>query len=152
MRYLLVIAALLLPAAASAEGVGVSDAWSRATVTTAAPGVAYLTITDTGAADSVTGVSTPIAASASLHQSTTEGGVMRMTPVPALPIAAGGTVTLAPGGYHIMLEGLTQALKAGDQFPLTLTFEHAGPITTMVTVKPLGTAAKSMMDDMSHHH
>ena len=75
-----------------------------------------------------------------MHQSKTENGVSSMSPVKSLPIAAGGTVTLAPGGYHIMLEGLKQPLKAGDQFPLTLVFEHAGPITTTVTVKAMGPA------------
>jgi copper(I)-binding protein len=38
-----------------------------------------------------------------------------------------------------MLAGLTQTLKAGDQFPLTLVFEHGGKVTTTVTVKPMGT-------------
>lgn len=147
MTRLIAFLLAFLPVAAFADGITVTDAWSRATPGTATPGVAYLTITDRGAADTLTAVSTPVAASAMLHQSKTENGISSMTPVEALPIAAGGTVTLAPGGYHIMLEGLKQPLKAGDSFPLTLTFAHAGAVTATVTVKPLG--AMKPKDDMS---
>jgi copper(I)-binding protein len=34
-----------------------------------------------------------------------------------------------------MLQGLKQPLKAGDQFPLTLTFEKAGKIEMLVPVE-----------------
>jgi periplasmic copper chaperone A len=43
-----------------------------------------------------------------------------------LPIAAGETVNLAPGGNHVMLEQLTRPLKAGEKIPLTLNFERSG--------------------------
>jgi copper(I)-binding protein len=46
-------------------------------------------------------------------------------------------VTLAPGGYHLMLMGLKAPLRAGDTFPLTLQFEHAPPLTVTVAVEPL---------------
>jgi len=42
-----------------------------------------------------------------------------MRPVAALPVQPGNPVTLAPGGYHIMLMGLKQQLKQGDSFPVT---------------------------------
>ncbi len=61
-----------------------------------------------------------------------------MRPVEAIPVAAGGTVTLAPGGLHMMLIGLRQALKPGDSFPLTLRFEKAGPVETTVKVGNAG--------------
>ena len=38
---------------------------------------------------------------------------------------------------HLMLMGLKQPLKLGDQVPVTLTFEHAGAVTVSV---PVGTA------------
>ena len=97
--------------------VAASNAWARASIGASTMGAAYLTLTDNGAPDSLTGVTTPVAASASLHQTTTEGGIKRMRPVPVLPLAPGKSVTFAPGGYHIMLMGLTHKLKAGEQFP-----------------------------------
>ncbi|HLY58290.1 MAG TPA: copper chaperone PCu(A)C [Stellaceae bacterium] len=144
------LAFLLLPGAAmsaDAPTITVSDAWSRATVGPTAPGVAYLTIVDAGPADALTGATTPVAASASLHETHAGGGMIGMSPAASLPIPANGTVKLAPGGYHIMLEGLKQPLKAGDHFALTLTFEHAAAVTTTVTVRPLG-AASAKSDDM----
>jgi hypothetical protein len=135
-----------------AAGIAVTDAWSRATPGIATPGVVYLTITDTGAKDRVTGASTPVAAMAHLHQSRNENGVEKMLPVDGIDVAPGAPVKLEPGGYHLMLMGLKQPLKAGDQFPVTLTFEHAGAVTTTVTVRSIdGTDAKPMGGmDMKH--
>ena len=65
---------------------------------------------------------------------------MKMRPVAALPIEPGKPVMLAPGGYHIMLMGLKQALKQGDSFPVTLSFAKAGPLTASVTVEKAGAA------------
>ena len=44
-------------------------------------------------------------------------------------------VTLEPGGYHIMLIGLTEDLTDGMTFDLTLTFEKAGDVVVPVTVQ-----------------
>ena len=44
-------------------------------------------------------------------------------------------VTLAPGGYHLMLEGLKGGLKVGETYPLTLRFAHARPVTVQVQVR-----------------
>ena len=68
-----------------------------------------------------------------------------MRAVPELPVAPGEPVTLAPGGYHIMLVGLKQALKEGDSFPVTLRFEHAGELSTTVAVR-------GMRHPMPHGH
>jgi copper(I)-binding protein len=59
-----------------------------------------------------------------LHQTTADAsGVMTMAPVEAVPVPAGGSTELAPGGYHVMLFGLTQPLAEGAIVPLTLTFQ-----------------------------
>jgi copper(I)-binding protein len=48
---------------------------------------------------------------------------------------------MAPGGYHIMLLGLKQPLIQGEQVPLTLTFEHAGPVTVQASIAGPGASA-----------
>ncbi|MCJ7712653.1 MAG: copper chaperone PCu(A)C [Chloroflexi bacterium] len=115
--------------------VSVSGAWVREA---ASGGVtaAYLTITN-GRLDDETlvGVSTPAAPAASLHQTTTTDGVTGMEPVDGIAIPAGETVRLEPGGYHIMLEGLTAELAAGQVVQLTLTFEGAGAIDVPAEVR-----------------
>jgi periplasmic copper chaperone A len=142
MRFVLAASMLFaIPAittAASAQtGPVVEHAWARATTASAQTGAAYLVV-HAASPDQLTGFSTPIAATAELHQSHVNNGVMEMRPVASLPVGPGHDVTLAPGGYHVMLMGLKQPLKPGDHFPLTLTFAHAGAVTTEVTVGRAG--------------
>ena len=58
-----------------------------------------------------------------------------------IDLPAGKAVELAPGGYHIMLMGLTRQLKEGETVPLTLVVEHKGGkrenVDVQVPVKPL---------------
>jgi len=56
-------------------------------------------------------------------------------------------VTLAPGGYHLMLMGMTQQLRPGESFPLTLHFAYEPPVT--VTVK-VASAGASMPPALMH--
>ena len=143
-RRTLLATALLAPLAAHAQTpIAVTRAWSRATMANGM-GVAYLTITASGAADALVGVSTPVASKADLHESFEEGGVMKMRPVASLAVTPGKPVVLQPGGYHIMLMGLTHALKEGDTFPLTLQFAKAGAITVTATVGKAGASGMSM--------
>ncbi len=131
----------LAPAALMAQEspVKVTAAWSRATTASATSGVAYLTVT-ASAPDRITGVSTPEAAMADLHQTRMANGVMEMRPTGPVDVVPGTPLQLKPGGFHVMLMGLAKPLRPGDHFPITLTFAKAGPITADVTV---GTAGAS---------
>ncbi len=135
MRFLFAVLLFAVPPVAFADqaGIQLEHVWSRATMG-GRVGVVYLTITDSGAPDALTGAASPVAAMAELHKSFDDHGIMKMRPVPTLPIAPGHPITLAPGGYHIMLMGLKRDLKPGDSFPITLTFAKAGPITATATV------------------
>lgn len=120
-----------------AGSIAIADVWSRATPAMA--GGVFLTLRNDGAADdTLTGVSTDIAKMAGLHESKQENGVMEMRPVDGVTIPAHGTVALKPGGYHIMLMGLSKPLTAGQTFPVTLTFAKAGKVPVTVTVKAAG--------------
>ncbi len=125
-------------AQASQNDLAISNAWSRATPSATANAAVYFTVTDKGDPDTLTGASTPVAATARLHESKSVDGVMQMRPVDSLAVDKDHPITLAPGGYHLMLTGMKQQLKAGDTFPLTLTFAHAGPISTTVKVGKAG--------------
>jgi len=139
MRSLSVAVLLAMPLAAFADeaGIHVDHVWSRAAMA-GHEGAVYLTITDTAAQDTLTGVTTPVAVKADLHETINDHGVMKMRPVASLMVEPGKPVTLAPGGYHIMLTGLKQALKQGDSFPVTLSFAKAGQVTATATVKKAG--------------
>jgi periplasmic copper chaperone A len=122
---------------AQQNDVRVENAWSR-TAAAGRIGVVYLKITDTGASDRLTAVASPVSASAGLHESFDDHGVAKMRSIAALPVEPGKPVTLAPGGYHIMLTGLKRPLNQGDEFPVTLTFEKAGQVTATVAVRKAG--------------
>jgi copper(I)-binding protein len=122
------------------------EAWARATPVKT--GAAYITVRNDGAsADRLTGVSSDAAMMAHLHETKNDNGVMQMRPVDGIDLPPHATVTLKPGGYHIMLMGLTAPLKEGDSFPLALTFAKAGTVTVSVIVKP-ATAKDDSMGDM----
>jgi copper(I)-binding protein len=136
---------LLLPITAFAQtnGITIENAWSRPAAA-GRVGVVYLTVKDSGSADTLTGASSPVAARAELHESFTENGVSRMRPVGPLQIEPGKPLTLAPGGLHIMLMGLKQPLKTGETFPVTLTFASAGEVTANAKVEKPGAAHHQM--------
>ena len=144
MRGILGTILIAIPFAVFADGTGiqVGHVWSRATAA-GHEGAVYLTITDRGTPDTLTGVTTPVAAEAALHQTIDDHGVMKMRPVGSLPIEPGKPLTLAPGSYHIMLMGLKQALKQSDSFPITLSFAKAGQVTATAIVEKAGATMPS---------
>ncbi len=144
MRAGLALLLCLAPVAVHAEGtIMVENAWSRAALS-GRTGVVYFSVMSMGGADRLLRVATPVADHAELHQSMESGGMSQMRPVDAVPIAAGATVSFAPGGLHVMLIGLKHALKEGDSFPLTLTFEKAGTVETNVKVGKAGSMGMKM--------
>lgn len=150
MRFLLVPALVLAASAAAAQDqaagcasvtagdLTIERAWSRATIGAERPGALYLTIRNHGAADdALIGVSTPAAAMPMLHETVVEDGVVRMPHVASMPVPAGGTAALEPGGFHGMLMDLSAALETGGSFPVTLLFESGVEATLDVAVLPL---------------
>ena len=81
------------------------------------------------------GFSSPVAGVAELHEMSMEGDVMRMRPVPSLPLPAGQAIELKPGGYHLMLMRLKKPLKVGEQVPLTLRFKAAGGQSRTMSIR-----------------
>jgi copper(I)-binding protein len=131
--------ALAFPLAALSQ-VSVTDAWVRGTAQGQKATGAFMQIASS-ADTSLVAVASPVARVVEIHTMTHEGGVMKMRAIQALPVPAGKTVELAPGGYHVMLMDLTQPLKEGEQVPLALTFaDKSGKRTTQdvtATVRPL---------------
>lgn len=140
----LAAAALCALAGAAQAQTTVKEAWVRGTVPQQQASGAFMQITSPQGGRLV-GVSTPVAGVAEIHEMKMDGGVMKMGAVPALELPAGQPVELKPGGYHLMLMGLKQQLKGGDEVPLTLTIEgRDGKKETLqlsVPVKALGMPA-----------
>jgi copper(I)-binding protein len=60
--------------------------------------------------------------------------MMEMVPIDRLEVPAGETVSLEPGGYHVMLLDLVAPLEDGAEIEVTLTFEVAGEMTVTAVV------------------
>lgn len=151
-RWLIMGCLLSLPVGAMAarEELQVRHAWSRPAMA-GHTGIIYLTITAHGASDRLVGAHSAVAAKTELHETTNDHGIMKMRGVRSLPIPANQTVTLKPGGYHIMLMGLKHALHAGDSVPVTLTFAKAGKRVAVAMVEGPG-AGKTQSGGMNMHH
>lgn len=140
MRKCAAAAAILLAACQSDAGppnIAVEDAWARASLPGQTSSAIYFTVQNTGGADRLLSVTTQ-AGDASLHSTNMDNGVMRMRPLQALDIPANATVTLKPGGNHVMLMALKAPLSAGSSFPLDLKFDKSGDRRVSVTVRPPG--------------
>jgi copper(I)-binding protein len=133
---LLAVAALALAGCSSNTGIVVEEAWVRPSSMEAGNGAAFMVIRNTGReADALISAETDICETVELHQTTMEGDMASMHPVERIDVPAGGTVSLEPGGYHVMLIGVTDELVAGETVSLTLNFEKAGAIAIQAEVR-----------------
>lgn len=60
--------------------------------------------------------------------------MMEMVEVDRIPLPAGVTVSLEPGGLHIMIMELVNGLEEGSEIELTLSFETAEDIVVTAVV------------------
>lgn len=141
----LALFAVSLPAAA---GVSVTDAWARATVPGQKVSGAYMKIRSDADAKLVA-ASSPRVPRVEVHEMRMDGDVMRMRELKSIELPKGKTVSLEPGGYHIMLMNLKQPIKAGERIPLTLTIESGG---RQQTVDVQAEARAPGGGAMPHHH
>jgi copper(I)-binding protein len=141
-------AAQLLPFGAQAADYNVGPMhidypWTRATPKGASSGAGYLTVTNNGITpDRLSCTSSDAAGGCQIHSMTMDNGVMKMRPVEnGLEIKPGETVTLKPGGYHLMFVDLKHPLEQGSAVEATLQFEKAGPVKIEFPILALGAAA-----------
>ncbi|MBL8772549.1 MAG: copper chaperone PCu(A)C [Phenylobacterium sp.] len=139
MRHSLIFPAVVAVAAASIPAAAatppqVTGAWSRPAAQ-GATGVGYMVLKNPGrAADALVSVETPAARTAMIHRSSITNGVASMQMVSRVPLAGGGSVTFAPGGYHLMFVGLARPLGPGDSLPATLVFASGARVKAAFVV------------------
>jgi copper(I)-binding protein len=101
----------------------------------------------------VIGASSTAAGSVEIHDVSVTNGVARMRKLETLSIPAGSEVRFAPGGYHMMINGLKNRLVAGQVFPVKLHFASGLSIDVAMRITgPDMGAAKSKGDAHHGHH
>ena len=151
---LLLLVLTVLTFVTSAEDFRAGSIHIRAPFSSALPpisknGAVYLTLTNHGhLSDQFVGAATPIAEHAEIHTHRMEDGMMKMRKVDDVELPPHEEIVFAPGGKHIMLIGLSQALREGEHFPLMLHLKEAGHVMVKVVIEATGatSATKSEHD------
>ncbi len=147
------VAALLTSTAAFAHdykvgGLMVMHPKAFETAKNANVGGGYMTIENTSdIADKLVAVHAAKIPRIELHLSETDAnGVARMIKQDGVPIPAGETVILMPGGLHVMFMGLGgDPFEVGEKIEATLVFETAGELDVVFNVEARGTDDHSGM-------
>jgi copper(I)-binding protein len=123
-------------AAQAAEGgLTISDPWMRSVIPSR-PAAGYFTLSnDTGHAEALVGAASPACGTLMLHRSLNQGGQDRMAMVKSVPVPAHGSVTFAPGGYHLMCVSPSKEVTPGGAVPVTLRFADGGTVTARFPVR-----------------
>lgn len=151
LKPLSVLLSAVFAVSAFAQTVSVSDPWIRATVAGQKATGAFMKITSKEGAK-LTGVSSPAAGIAEVHEMKMEKDVMKMAAIPSLNVPAGGAVELKPGSYHVMLMDLKAPLTDKSTVPLTLTFENAKGVKSKVDLQVPVKAMNTMNSHTEHKH
>lgn len=131
----------------------IAQIWARETAPTAKSGGSFMIIMNHGSTDDrLIGATGDIAERIELHTHLMDDGVMRMRPVEAIELPAGGEAKLQPGGDHVMFIGLTEPLVEGSEIPVTLIFEEAGEIEVMVKVEDIAHGGDGHHDGHGEGH
>ncbi|MBN9669237.1 copper chaperone PCu(A)C [Roseibium aggregatum] len=122
----------------------ISKAWTRATPPKAKAGGGFIEIVNNGSeADRLVAAKSDVSGKVELHEMAVIDDIMKMREMKGgIEIPAGETVTLQPGGLHIMFMGLSQPFEEGSTVPVVLTFEKAGDVSIELPVAKMG--AKEM--------
>ena len=120
-------------AAPATEGVEVRDAWARPAAQ-GGNGAIYFVIRSSSS-DELVGATSDVAAAVEMHESKMNGDVMEMRQLTSLSLKAGEEAVFEPGGLHMMLVGLKQELKVGDEIQITLHFKNFQDIPLQIPIQ-----------------
>ena len=96
---------------------------------------AYLRVRNTGGSSDTLAEVSGDSFGHAMVMGTTGGRMEAMAP---MVISPGQLVRMAPGGIHVMLEGVTSNPAIGDTLHLILHFSHAGEIPIAIPVVAYG--------------
>lgn len=126
----------------------VMDGYARATFAMAKTGAVYFTLHNQKSSDvklTAVQVDPAVANEAQIHTTEMNGDVMKMREMTeGVMVTGNDMVSFKPGGYHIMLLGLSKGLEVGNEIELTLIFDDNRELKVLLPVKKDG--------NTGHHH
>jgi copper(I)-binding protein len=133
-----IILTMCLAQAASAASVNIESAWLRVPPPGAEIAAVYFTVRNaSGHSVTITSAESPVATMAMIHESRMTGGKAEMRMHDDLVLAPGQTLSFAPNGLHVMLQGLKRRLLIGEKLPLALDLSTGEKISFTAVVRPL---------------
>ncbi len=131
------------------SGIQIMDAFARASIPN---GAVYFNVMNMGdAADAIISAESDVADVVELHETILdEDQMMQMMPVEQFDLPTAETVTLEPGGKHVMLLGIQEGLAEGDMISVTLNFANSDPISLMVEIRESLMGGHGGHGDMDH--
>lgn len=130
-----------------AQDVVIEKSFARAAIIQQRNSAAFMNITNQGSSSAaIVTAKSPIAKIVELHTHINDKGVMRMRKIRQIDLPSNEVVKLKPGGLHIMLLGLNQNLKPGDEISVTLGFNDGSEKSLQVPVQKRMMRMKKNMD------
>ncbi|MET0226913.1 MAG: copper chaperone PCu(A)C [Dokdonella sp.] len=130
--------------AQAAGKLGVTDAWIREAPPGASMLAGYATLTNTGDAPiTLLTVQSDVFRMASLHETVIDNGISKMRELHRIELAPGASVSLKPGGKHLMLMQPRQEVHAGDKVEMLFLLVDGTRLETYFDV----VAASASADD-----
>lgn len=137
----------------AAETITIESGWVKAAET--GMSAVFGVLTNTGTKEiTIISASTAASDAVELHETVmNDSGEMAMREKDGgFTIAAGTSLMLEPGGNHIMLMGLVNPIKAGDEITLNLTFTDGSTFEFTVPAKDFSGANENYEGgDMDSH-
>lgn len=141
----------MLQAVQAESPIAIDSAWIREAPPATSVLAAYMTINNASESDQqITGMDSPDFRSAEIHRTVVEDGVAKMLPVSGLDVAAGDSISLEPGGLHVMLFDPQRPLREGDTATLIVHTASGAAISVQATV--VRKTGDDAGNDHSHHH
>lgn len=114
----------------------IEEPYAPAVIPGQANGTAYMRLLNPGSVPrTLVGAKSDAAAAVELHSHGMQDGMMTMRRVQRIEVPPQSSLTLEPGGLHLMLIGLTRDLAAGDSFELALDLEDGTSVVVRVPVR-----------------
>jgi copper(I)-binding protein len=127
----------------------IKNAWIREAPPTMKVLASFMVIHNPSSKEiTVNSISSPVFGRIEMHRTIVSEGIAKMVQQEKFSIPAKGSLTLEPGGYHIMLFNPTNPVQAGNKVTLTLKL-GSGKTQSIEAVVRKGTGSK---DEHHHHH
>lgn len=142
------VALSLLSTAMAAPAVDVEAPWVREAPPSSTVLAAYMVVRNNGDTQyTITRIESPDFRDARIHRTVVDDGVAKMLPVEQLPVPVHGSVTLEPGGLHLMLFDPLRTLHEGDSVTLVIHVSTGDSVTVQAPV-----VRNNSETDHAHHH